>query len=109
MDIERILIHSSTEDVNKMLDVFGIKDYKIDRVDFMSFIADIFATAVERGSRSYVCNFLEHSNFDLFPVAAVAAIAGPNILNLDANTYDVENYAANTTVDFTKSKRQWSW
>lgn len=92
-----------------MLDVFGIKNHDIDHRDFMSFIADIFATAVERGSRSYVCNFLEHSNFDLFPVAAVAQIAGPLILNLDANTYDVENYSANTTVDFTKNERPWAW
>lgn len=104
-----MLIHDSTEEVNKLLDVFEIKNHNIDHRDFMSFIADIFATAVQRGSRSYVCNFLEHSNFDMFPVAAVAQIAGPMILNLDANTYDVENYSANTTVDPTKNERPWAW
>lgn len=51
-----------------MLNKFGVKNMNIDRADFMDFIADIWAGAVQYGNRTYVCTVLEHEWFDIAPI-----------------------------------------
>lgn len=67
-DIESVLIHNSTADKKKMLDLFGVTNYDMDRRDFMSFIAGIWDYAVQYGYRSYLCDIIEHEWFHINPI-----------------------------------------
>ena len=87
--------------------MFGNKNYNIDHVDFMWFISDIFTMGVQYGQRSYLCNILEHEWFDIAPIQIVANLA-KDAFHVDAEFYDAQALS-NTTVDFEKNGRQWSW
>jgi len=108
-DIEKALIWNSTDDKEDLYKLFGVTNFDMDRRDFMSFIADIWAGGIQYGNRTYLCDVLEHEWFDMAPLEIVASLAGPDAFNMDPNEYDVENFVANTTVDEHKATRQWSW
>lgn len=92
-----------------LFDKFGITNYDMDRRDFMSFIADIFAGGIQYGNRTYICTVVEHEWFDIAPIQIVANLAGKDAFNMNGNEYDAEVFVGNTTVDSTKATRQWSW
>jgi len=108
-DIQRIFLFGNTTEKNELLTKFNVTNKNIDHADFMSFISDIWAGAVQYGNRTYVCTVLEHEWFDIAPIQIVANLAGPDAFNMNANEYDVEAYITNTTVDENKASRQWSW
>jgi len=106
-DIERVLLHGSTADIHNIYDMFGNTNYNIDHRDFMWFISDIFTMGVQYGRRQYLCTVLEHEWFDVAPMQIVANLA-KDAFHVEADFYDADALA-NTTVDFEKNGRQWSW
>jgi len=67
-DIESVLLHNSTADKQKMMEMFGVTNFDIDHLDFMSFVSDIWAGGVQYGNRTFLCYILEHEWFDIAPI-----------------------------------------
>jgi len=62
-DIERILRFGTDEQKANLLTLFKCKNPNIDHGDFMSFISDIFAYAVQYGHRGYMCDVVQSEYF----------------------------------------------
>lgn len=82
--------------------MFGAGGSNIESGDFMFMIADIFASGVQGGRRTQMCDFLTSQNFTKEPVKQLAVLAGQ--YGLSAIEYDAR-FISNTTIDGGKNMR----
>ena len=88
------------------MDTFNYTNVNIHDGDFMFFIADIFTTAVQYGSRTELCATLMTEDFKKDMVKGIADYSALKKVKLE--DYD-ELTLKNTTFDINKNMRQWTW
>lgn len=90
-----------------MFKTFGLaENATVNSFDFMFFIADIFTTYVQYGSRTKLCDTLLSKNYTSDPMKTVAKLASDR--GVAFSDYDAEALAV-TKIDTASPARQWTY
>jgi len=94
-----------TEQMNRVKSIFGAE--KMTNADFANYFADLFAGKVQYGARTDMCKALNKSAFaDVWTQYNYTRDYFGKVE--DPYSYSID-YLKNTTIDFNKNMRQWSY
>jgi hypothetical protein len=104
------MLSGDSSKIHKFLEIFNAHDLDLEVEDFMYFFADLYTTEVQYGKRRAFCKFLDEMD-DGLPIEEKLKKLG--VLAKESSGVTPEKYTfdniLNTTIDFKKQKRQWTY
>ena len=105
--VDKAFLNKNRSDAEEIKQIFGV-ERPINDGEFMYFFADIFAGQVQYGSRRSMCDTLMSFDFNC-PWEYLRALANfTRSIGFTPAGYHMEDLQ-NTTIDFNKASRQWTY